>query len=190
MDSVFVGIIVVPGITALLLLLIFSYLYQQSRESYFRAWQIGWASLTLYYAAVCATLLGYGNAITFSSAKVLQLFTVLTILASTQLTEGERYKPVWYEWLLGVFGLGFIAYIGYHHIHNGIFELRYEDGHLELEVLLASILLLAAIRFYRTGRQRDFLGFRLIALALAFWAILMTSRQFHLLLESWFGTVG
>jgi diguanylate cyclase (GGDEF)-like protein len=190
MDSVLVGIIVVPGITALLLLLIFSYLHQQSREAYFRAWQIGWASLTLYYAAVSLGFLGHGGFVSFGAAKLLQLFTVLAILASTQLTDGERFRPVWYEWVFAAIGVFFIGYIYYHHFHNGHFVLQYEDGHMELEVFLAAILLLAALRFYRIGRQRDFLGFRLISLALVFWAILMTSRQFHVLLESWFGTVG
>ena len=44
MDSVLVSMIVVPGITALLLLLIFAYLYQQSRATYFLVWQAGWAA--------------------------------------------------------------------------------------------------------------------------------------------------
>ena len=191
MDSIFVGVIVVPGITAFLLLLIFTYLYQQSRETYFRAWQLGWASLTLYYVAVGLMLAETGGVALFTLGKLLQLFTVLAILASTQLTDGERYRPAWYEWTAGAVGLAFIGYILRHHWQNGTFTLGHEDGHLELEVLLAAILLWSAIRFYRFGRQRDFLGFRLIALALSFWAILMSTRQYHGLLASgWFGSVG
>ena len=190
MDSIIIGIIVVPGITAFLLLLIFSYLYQQSRETYFRAWQLGWASLTLYYAAIGLMFPEGGTLGLFTAAKLLQLFTVLAILVSTRLTDGERFKPVWYDWVFGGTGLAFIGYVIYHHWHNGHFEFTYEDGHLEIEVLLAVILAVAAIRFYRLGRQRDFLGFRLIAVALAFWAILMSLRQFHSLLEKWFGNVG
>ncbi|MGZ4788660.1 MAG: diguanylate cyclase, partial [Terriglobales bacterium] len=190
MDSIIIGIIVVPGITAFLLLLIFTYLFQQSREAYFRAWQLGWASLTAYYAAIGVMYQGTGGGILFLAAKLLQLFTVLAIFASTELTDGERLKPKWYEWLTGAVGLGFIAYVVKHHWHNGAFELAYEDGHWELEVFLAALLVWSAIRFYRLGRQRDFLGFRLIALALTFWAILMSSRQYHTLLANWFGNVG
>jgi diguanylate cyclase (GGDEF)-like protein len=191
MDSIFVGIIVVPGITAFLLLLIFTYLYQQSRETYFRAWQLGWASLTVYYVGAGLLVQGDGGVSLFTLGRLLQLLTVLAILASSRLTDGERYKPAWYEWAISAVGLGFIAYILRHHWHNGGFQLGYEDGHLELEVLLAAILLGSAVRFYRLGRQRDFLGFRLIALSLAFWAILMSTRQFHGLLASgWFGSVG
>ena len=190
MDSIFVGIILVPGVTAFLLLLIFTYLYQQSRETYFRAWQVGWASLTLYYASVGALYTGHSGVAMFTIARLLQLFTVLAILASSQLTDGERFKPAWYDWAISAIGLGWVGYVVAHHFRNGRFEFGYEDGHLEIEVFLAAVLLVAAIRFYRLGRQRDFLGFRLIALALALWAILMSSRQYHALLADWFGSMG
>jgi len=190
MNSIFIGIIVVPGVTAFLLLLIFTYLYQQNREGYFRAWQIGWAALTLYYATIGAVMVGGGGIVTFTVAKVLYLTAALAILVSTQLTDGEPFKPTWYDWATAAVGLGFVGYVVAHHWHNGRFNFGYEDGHIELEVLLAVILLVAAIRFYRLGRQRDFLGFRLIALALTFWAILMSSRQYHALLADWFSSVG
>jgi len=182
MDSIFVGIIVVPGITALLLLLIFTYLYQQGRETYFRIWQLGWASLTLYYVAIGASSLGIGGVTVFGAAKLFQLSAVLLILVSTQLTEGEALRPKWYDWAIGGVGLIFTAYVIAHHANA--------DGHLELEVFLAGVLIISAVRFYRLGRQRDFLGFRLIAFALAFWAVLLSTRQYHSLLATWFGNVG
>jgi len=190
MDSIFVGIILVPGVTAFLLLLIFTYLYQQSRETYFRAWQVGWASLTLYYASVGVLYTGHDGVGFFIVTRLFQLLTVLAILVSSQVTDGERFKPTWYDWAIGGGGLGFIGYVVEHHYRNGAFDFAYEDGHVEVEVFLAAVLLLAAIRFYRLGRQRSFLGFRLIAVALAFWAILMTSRQYHALFAGWFGSMG
>ncbi|HVZ16639.1 MAG TPA: hypothetical protein VG897_05960, partial [Terriglobales bacterium] len=99
MDSIIIGIIVVPGITAFLLLLIFTYLFQQSREAYFRAWQLGWASLTAYYAAIGFMYQGDSSLVLFVAAKLLQLLTILAIFVSTELTDGERLKPRWYEWL-------------------------------------------------------------------------------------------
>jgi len=190
MDSIFTGIIVVPGVTAFLLLLIFTYLYQQSREAYFRAWQIGWATLTLHYAATGLMFFGAGGPAVFTAGKLLHLAAVLAILISTQLTDGERFKPAWYDWAIGVAGLAFVGYVVDHHFHNGRFDFGYEDGHIELEVFLAAVMVFAAFRFYRLGRQRDFLGFRLIALALTFWAVLMSSRQYHSFLAGWFGSVG
>ena len=47
MNSLTVSVVLVPGIVALLLFLVFSYLYQQTRQEYFRSWQLGWAAYTL-----------------------------------------------------------------------------------------------------------------------------------------------
>ena len=49
MDSLAISVVVVPGLVALLLFLLFTYLYEQSRHQYFRAWQLGWAAYTLHY---------------------------------------------------------------------------------------------------------------------------------------------
>ena len=50
MNSVSTSIVIIPGVVALLLCLLFSYLYQQSRQVYFRAWQIAWACYSIHYA--------------------------------------------------------------------------------------------------------------------------------------------
>ena len=41
--------VILPGIVALLLFLVFTYLYEQSRQPYFRAWQLGWAAYSLHF---------------------------------------------------------------------------------------------------------------------------------------------
>ncbi len=50
MNSIAIGVVIVPGVVALLLFLVFTYLYEQSRQAYFRAWQLGWAAYTLHFA--------------------------------------------------------------------------------------------------------------------------------------------
>ena len=50
MNSIATSIVIIPGLVALLLCLLFSYLYQQSRQAYFRAWQIAWACYSIHYA--------------------------------------------------------------------------------------------------------------------------------------------
>ena len=45
MNSLATNTVILPGIVALLLFLVFTYLYEQSRQPYFRAWQLGWASV-------------------------------------------------------------------------------------------------------------------------------------------------
>ena len=50
MNSVATSLVLIPGAVALLVLLVFTYLYEQNRHSYFRAWQLAWAAYTLHYA--------------------------------------------------------------------------------------------------------------------------------------------
>ena len=45
MNSIATSIVMIPGVVALLLCLLFTYLYEQSRQAYFRAWQIAWAAM-------------------------------------------------------------------------------------------------------------------------------------------------
>ena len=49
MNSFALSMVIVPGVVALLLVLLFTYLYEQSRQQYFRAWQLAWAFYTLHY---------------------------------------------------------------------------------------------------------------------------------------------
>src|SRR5215469_7143796 len=50
MNSLATNIAIMPGIVALLLFLVFTYLYEQSRQGYFRAWQLGWGAYSLHFA--------------------------------------------------------------------------------------------------------------------------------------------
>src|SRR5581483_3654574 len=49
MNDVVITTILVPGFVSLLLFLVFTYLYEQSRQQYFRAWQLAWAAYSLHY---------------------------------------------------------------------------------------------------------------------------------------------
>ena len=190
MDSFFVGIVVVPGVTALVLLALFTYLYQQSREGYFRAWQIAWVSYVLFYAATGAIYLGHGGGSTYIAAKLLHIVTVLAILVSTRLVDGEPFEIEWYDVALFIAGVAYSGYLLKLHIQNGKFVVIGRTPVIELEILLAIALLVAAMKFFRYGRQKDYVGFRLIALAVTVWAILLSARQFHGWLIEWFGSVG
>jgi hypothetical protein len=49
MNSIVTSIVIIPGVVAVLLCLLFTYLYQQSRQAYFRAWQMAWACYSIHY---------------------------------------------------------------------------------------------------------------------------------------------
>src|SRR5947209_3830782 len=88
MSSALVSIIIVPGIVALFLCVLFGYLYSQSRERYFRAWQVGWILYLLHYIAI-GIYYGKFDAV-WQLNWLAQLFTVgtvLCILASTDMVE-------------------------------------------------------------------------------------------------------
>ncbi|MGE0404901.1 MAG: hypothetical protein AB7O65_01280, partial [Candidatus Korobacteraceae bacterium] len=68
MDAAFVSNVIVPGAFTLLLFLTFSYLHQQSREPYFRAWQLSWGCYSIYYAVFFWTEFGQAGGV----AHVLQ----------------------------------------------------------------------------------------------------------------------
>lgn len=190
MDSFFVGIVVVPGVTALVLLAVFTYLYRQSRAAYFQAWQFAWVAYSSFYLATGAIYLGHGGGILYLAAKLLHIITVLIILVSTRLIDEESYELKWYDVALFIAGLAYSGYLLKLHIQNGQFVLIGSTPRIELEILLAVMLLVAAIRFYHYGRNKDYVGFRLVALALTVWAILLSSRQLHGWLVEWFGSVG
>ena len=49
MNSVVITTVVIPGFVSVLLFLVFTYLHEQSRLPYFRAWQLAWAAYCLHY---------------------------------------------------------------------------------------------------------------------------------------------
>src|SRR5437763_15236512 len=93
MNSVSISMIIVPGFVALLLFLVFTYLYEQSRQDYFRAWQLGWAAYTLHYALDGWSAYRHPSAPMFLIASLLLVLMALCIFLSTRLLrEGFRLR--------------------------------------------------------------------------------------------------
>src|SRR3954470_9568746 len=80
-------IIVVPGMIALLLLGVFSFLYKQTRREYFRAWQIGWAAYSLSYLFLSLYFLVLQNRALLLTARYFFGATILSVFISTFLIE-------------------------------------------------------------------------------------------------------
>src|SRR5689334_18543025 len=99
MDSLTISVVLVPGIVALLLFLVFSYLYQQTRQSYFRAWQAGWAAYTLYYALDAWSAFHSPSAPVMLLSSLLLAAMSLCIYASTRLIR-ERFRLQWHDLVL------------------------------------------------------------------------------------------
>ena len=85
MNSLATGQVLIPGAVALLVLLVFTYLYEQNRHSYFRAWQLAWAAYTLHYAVEALIYFRGPSALLFFASSVLLVGMATCIFVSTRL---------------------------------------------------------------------------------------------------------
>ncbi len=85
MHSVATGLVLIPGAVALLVLLVFTYLYEQNRHSYFRAWQLAWAAYTLHYGLKAVEYFSGPSALLFFLSSLLLVVMAVCIFVSTRL---------------------------------------------------------------------------------------------------------
>lgn len=179
MNSVATSLVIIPGIVALLLFLIFTYLYEQSRQSYFRAWQLGWAAYCIHYATDAWAYYRRPSAVAFLLGSVLMVGMTLSIFVSTRLIK-ERFRLRWYDLALG--GAGTLLALWNLRMHYVAGAFRAEavpPPHFSLELGLAVVLLYSSFQFYRYAHQKSSLAFNLLAISLALWAVLMGFGQFR-----------
>jgi diguanylate cyclase (GGDEF)-like protein len=179
MESIPIGILAVPSIAALLLFAVFSYLYFQTREPYFRAWQFAWAAYCGYWALVLWNFFEGWTLPTAWLARLLLAATALCIFVSTRLLKVAYRVSVW-DSVLAVIAAAWA----------GVAVWPGASWRLEIEVGVAALLVFCAYRFVRHARASGSLAFRLLALSLVLWAFLLLSAQFRTLLPDVFGRVG
>ncbi|HET7441683.1 MAG TPA: diguanylate cyclase [Terriglobales bacterium] len=190
MNSVTIGLIAIPGAVALLLFLIFSYLYEQSRQPYFRAWQLGWGAYTLHYGLDAWGTFGGPPGLLFLLSSLLLAFMALCIFVSTRLMR-ERFRVRWYDVAVGSVLVGLAVWNLFTHVVGGVFRSEIlPQPHYRLEVGLAAVLLYSSFHFYRYAYQKGSLAFRFLALSLAVWAVLTAAGEFQYPFLQRFGNLG
>src|SRR5580704_7450330 len=140
MNGVATGLVLIPGVVALLVLLVFTYLYEQNRHSYFRAWQLAWAAYTLHYGLKAIEYSQGPSPLVFFLSSLLLVAMAVCIFVSTRLMK-EPFELKWYDIALMVAGT-LLAYIGLRaHITNGVFSEKANPLpiYLQLEIGLAAI---------------------------------------------------
>jgi len=121
MNSVSTGLVLIPGAVALLVLLVFTYLYEQNRHSYFRAWQLAWAAFTLHYALEAAAHFSGPSAVLFFLSSLLLVVMAICIFFSTRLMK-EPFQVKWYDVALVTSGT-LLAYFNLRaHFVGGVFS--------------------------------------------------------------------
>ena len=169
MDNVTVSMLVVPGIVTLLLFLVFTYLYEQTRQEYFRAWQLGWAAYTLHYAVDSWNALHSPRAWASLLSSLALMAMALCIFVSTRLMR-EKFRLRWSDVGVAVAGVALC-----------VLSLRRPvAGILRPEAGVAIILLYCSAYFYYIyGHRRNSLAFKALAISLALWAVLMGFGQLN-----------
>jgi diguanylate cyclase (GGDEF)-like protein len=178
----FLGISAIPGSIALLLLAVFTFLYHRTRNPYFRAWQFAWAAYALSRTALVVYFSGYPAPGIELASNVGFVIMAIFVFRSTRII----YRD--YRWhstdtaflLIGTVWSGYDVLARISPERWGTF--RVGNWTIEappVEVAAAPLLLLAGIRFWKHARERDSLGFRVLALALWFWCPLLVAAGFH-----------
>ncbi|HZQ91586.1 MAG TPA: diguanylate cyclase [Terriglobales bacterium] len=172
---------------ALLLLVVFTFLYRQSRDAYFRHWQLAWVAYCLHFIflAVYFTLepspyLRWGWTFTLG-------LTAWGIFRSTRVVRHDTR----FRWSDAALVAAAAVWSTLEAFLPRLLQLRAEGAlRVRIELGIAAVLAVAAFRFYRHGQRRGSIGHRLLGIALAFWALLLTSVLYHDTMERWLGGMG
>src|SRR6266446_3937520 len=178
MNSVTINMVVVPGVVALLLFLVFTHLYEQTRQDYFRAWQLGWGAYSLHYVLDAWSAFRNPSVVMALLASLLLAAMALCIFISTRLMR-ERFRLRWYDILVGAAGAGLSVWnLKQHMVGRAFHPEILPMPSLRLEVLVALVLLYCSFYFYRYAHRKNSLAFTMLAMALALWSVLMLFGQF------------
>src|SRR5581483_6190925 len=182
MNSILISTAIFPGLVACLLFLLFTYLHEQSRQPYFRAWQLAWAAYTLHFLLDAWSVVSEVRAPIVFLSSLLLVGMAVAILISTRLTKRlttterrEAFRLRWYEIVVAAAGVAFSIARALRPLSEQTFwpGLRFDP----FELFAALILGYSSLDFYRTARRRGSIAFRLLSFALALWAVLTTFGQ-------------
>src|ERR1700751_2677057 len=101
MNSPATNMVILPGIVALLLFFVFTYLYEQSRQQYFRAWQLGWGAYSLHFALEAWNAYQKPSATVYLVSFILIVLMGLCLFVSTRLMR-ERFRFYWYDGAIAI----------------------------------------------------------------------------------------
>jgi diguanylate cyclase (GGDEF)-like protein len=198
MNGIVISVVVVPGIVALLLFFVFTYLYEQSRQLYFRAWQLGWAAYTIHYLLDAWGVYRSRSEVVSFFASLMLMAMAFSIYASTRLIgkrasadKRDRFHPEWFDIAIGIAG-AIVAFADADaHMVDGAFHAEFiPQPYFRVEVACAVLLLYSSVYFYRHGRRKNSVAYSILSISLAFWAVLMAFGQVHGPYLDMFGVAG
>ncbi len=174
MTLLLAGIVFIPGLVALLLFAVFTYLYRQSRgQGYFRCWQIAWGLYCLHFLIHGLEHFGHKSNAQFLASRLMLMGVAVCISVSTRLV-AEDYRPQWCDVALAALGVALCAEDTVARMTLG------PDVAVPwLGVGIAVVLLYSGWRFDRHGRDLSSLGHRILGGSLALWSLVFAAGPFH-----------
>ena len=165
--------VLIPGLVAVVWFLVFTYFHAQTRADYFRAWQLSWGAYCLYYVLDAWSLYRGTSPAVFFLSSLLLIGVALCILVSTRLLK-QDFHWRWYDTLVTVVGVALASWNLKQHMIAGVVQLENSpQAHFHMEWALAVVLLFCSFSFYRLANERNSIGYTALALALAFWGVLL-----------------
>ena len=189
MQSVLIGAVAVPGFFALLQFCVFTYLYRQTPQTYFRAWQMAWAAYCMEYALLAWFYYGSGGAGAWLGSRVCFCAVAICLVISTRLIEKDEFRLRWPDFALSAVLLATVVASFRAHMRGGQFNVSARSA-LEVESVIGLVVLYCAWSFYRAARTKDSLGLKLLAFTLLVWFPLLLSQQFHEFFDRYVGAGG
>jgi diguanylate cyclase (GGDEF)-like protein len=171
MNQVVITTVLIPGFVSVLLFLVFTYLHEQSRQPYFRAWQLAWAAYSLHYVLDTFP----SSSVAFFFSELFLVAMALCIFISTRLMRGPSQFR-WYDAVVGSVGVVLALLTLRGHIVNGLFRPDVQPA-IRLGLGLAAVLLYCSAVFLLNGHKRGSLAFQVLAFALALWGVLLGVGQ-------------
>jgi hypothetical protein len=156
MNSVVISLVVIPGVVSFLLFLVFTYLYEQSRQAYFRAWQLAWAAYTLHYVLDALSFYRAPSSIVFFASSLFLVAMALCIFVSTRLMN-EASRFLWYDAALAMAGIALAWFNFQAHMVAGAFQPAAQPA-IALDLGIAALLLYCSAIFYINGYRRGSLA--------------------------------
>jgi diguanylate cyclase (GGDEF)-like protein len=182
MNSVVITTVVVPGFVSVLLFIVFWYLYEQSRQPYFRAWKWAWAFYSLHYVLDAFPW----SPLAFLLSQLFLVVMAMCIFVSTRLMRGpDRFR--WYDAAVAAGAVTLAGMTLRGHVVNGVFHPEVQPT-IRLGLGLAAILLYCSAVFYLNAHKRRSLAFQVLAFSLALWAVLMGAGQLQSSWQQAFGS--
>ena len=188
MQSILIGAVAVPGFFALLLFCVFTYLYRQTPQSYFRTWQMAWAAYCLEYLLLAWFYYGNGGAGAWLGSKLCFCAVAVCLLVSTRQVDQPELHPRFSDAAVGMALLAVTAQSFWFHMRGGQFQMEARPL-LEVEAAVGVVILYCSWRFYELARNESF-GLKLLAATMLAWLPLLFSRQFHAFFDRYFGATG